>query len=228
MNPGEECDDGNNVSGDGCTSDCRLEPGYFCPNGEDCISLCGNSERDASFNEGCDDGNLRNGDGCSSICQVETGWECSLLPNDLSFCSRICGNGRYEPLLGEECDDGNFAPNDGCFECVREDDWICSQIPGLTSECRSDRVAYCGNGKFEPLSGEECDDGNTINTDGCSNACTENANFFCSNIPGERSVCEFTNDGTCAEGAEIPNLLLNEEELTALAPTDFGNVLSMS
>jgi cysteine-rich repeat protein len=40
--PNEECDDGNNDSGDGCTNDCRIEPNYYC--GINCtsgISLCG-------------------------------------------------------------------------------------------------------------------------------------------------------------------------------------------
>lgn len=28
-----ECDDGNNVDGDGCSKDCRIEKGYTCVNG---------------------------------------------------------------------------------------------------------------------------------------------------------------------------------------------------
>lgn len=28
----EECDDGNSVSGDGCSSDCTVEEGYLCDN----------------------------------------------------------------------------------------------------------------------------------------------------------------------------------------------------
>lgn len=71
---------------------------------------------------------------------------------------------------------------------------------GVTSECRSDNVEYCMNGKYEPFNGEECDDGNSINTDGCSNSCHLNANFFCSNILNERSMCGLMNDGTCVEG----------------------------
>jgi fibro-slime domain-containing protein len=29
--PGEECDDGNNVDGDGCSKDCKIERGWSCP-----------------------------------------------------------------------------------------------------------------------------------------------------------------------------------------------------
>jgi cysteine-rich repeat protein len=64
--PTEQCDDGNNVSGDGCSATCQIEPPP---------SRCG----DGIFNpatEQCDDGNNVNGDGCSSTCQVECGYTC--------------------------------------------------------------------------------------------------------------------------------------------------------
>jgi len=56
LDPGEECDDGGRISGDGCSSQCRIE-------------VCGNGTRDAG--EGCDDGNLDGGDGCSATCRTE-------------------------------------------------------------------------------------------------------------------------------------------------------------
>ena len=88
LDPGEACDDGNNVSGDGCPADCRapcgdgvLDPGEVCDDGNhvdgdgcsaDCGSLerCGNGTLDPG--EACDDGNLVTGDGCSAACVVET------------------------------------------------------------------------------------------------------------------------------------------------------------
>lgn len=54
---GEECDDGNTVSGDGCSSSCQLEFG------------CGNGTVDTG--EQCDDNNTTGGDCCSSTCQLE-------------------------------------------------------------------------------------------------------------------------------------------------------------
>ena len=41
-----ECDDGNNVNGDGCDSNCRVEWGWYCfnggPNNKDtCWEICG-------------------------------------------------------------------------------------------------------------------------------------------------------------------------------------------
>lgn len=52
----EQCDDGNAVSGDGCSAECLWEE-------------CGNDIIDP--NEECDDGNVYDGDGCSSSCAKE-------------------------------------------------------------------------------------------------------------------------------------------------------------
>lgn len=70
----EACDDGGNVGGDGCSPDCRVEPGFGCDI-SGCRPVCGDGWRMGG--EGCDDGNLAAGDGCSPFCRVEAGWECS-------------------------------------------------------------------------------------------------------------------------------------------------------
>ncbi|UCF34440.1 MAG: DUF4215 domain-containing protein [Phycisphaerales bacterium] len=57
LDPGEECDDGNNEDGDGCSATCELE-GY-----------CGDGILDPG--EECDDGNNEDGDGCSAECELE-------------------------------------------------------------------------------------------------------------------------------------------------------------
>src|SRR5690606_4607448 len=70
VSAGEECDDGNSVSGDGCDQTCGEEPGYDCDDDpSQCESTCGDGER--ASDEACDDGNTRNGDGCSSTCELE-------------------------------------------------------------------------------------------------------------------------------------------------------------
>ena len=38
-NPGEECDDANHVSGDGCSWSCRVETGWTCPRLDTCVKL---------------------------------------------------------------------------------------------------------------------------------------------------------------------------------------------
>ena len=57
---GEQCDDGNTASGDGCSSTCQIETSG---------PVCGNDVIETG--EQCDDGNNVNGDGCSSICEKE-------------------------------------------------------------------------------------------------------------------------------------------------------------
>ena len=76
---GEGCDDGNTVSGDGCSAACQVEQGYVCAGGsvrslDTCRSVCGDGLL-ASV-ERCDDGNRINGDGCSSACEIENGYAC--------------------------------------------------------------------------------------------------------------------------------------------------------
>jgi cysteine-rich repeat protein/YVTN family beta-propeller protein len=82
--PGEACDDGNNVSGDGCPADCTPP--------------CGDGVLDPG--EECDDGNTVSGDGCSSDCKKE------------GKVMEVCGDGVV--TAGEDCDDGNTSDGDGC------------------------------------------------------------------------------------------------------------------
>ena len=74
---GEECDDGNSVSGDGCSNICYVETGYQCTGvgAGSCLPVCGDGNINGT--ETCDDGNTNNGDGCSSVCLIETGWKCT-------------------------------------------------------------------------------------------------------------------------------------------------------
>lgn len=87
VNEGEECDDGNIISGDGCTKYCLKEPscgdaildrGEECDDGNlqdgdlTCSSQCTRCG-DGRLGEGeqCDDGNADNGDGCDHLCSFE-------------------------------------------------------------------------------------------------------------------------------------------------------------
>jgi cysteine-rich repeat protein len=93
LDQGEQCDDGNNVGGDGCSATCQTE-----------VPFCGDGIVDEG--ETCDDGNNEDGDGCSADCEIETGPE--------------CGNGVVEE--GEQCDDGNVTDGDGCTaKCTTEE-----------------------------------------------------------------------------------------------------------
>lgn len=72
----EQCDDGNNDTGDRCTPACRVEP--TCPaEGGACKSVCGDGMiLPDDTDQECDDGNSADGDGCSSTCTLEEGYDC--------------------------------------------------------------------------------------------------------------------------------------------------------
>ena len=91
----EQCDDGNRVSGDGCSSNCRSE--------RRSVSVCGNGILEPT--ELCDDSNRRPGDGCDAFCFIEV----------TSSGVRSCGNGVVDS--GEQCDDGGICTTDGRTAC---------------------------------------------------------------------------------------------------------------
>lgn len=164
LDANEKCDDGNAISGDGCSADCQtIEAGFTCTKeGAACLATCGDGL--VVGDEACDDGNAQGGDGCSDACQLAEGFQC-LTPG--SPCTvATCGNGIKEGL--EQCDD-NDQPYDGCFACKLEP--VCNG-----SGC----AGICGDGVIFP--GEACDDGNTRSGDGCSADCTTiEQGFNCQN-----------------------------------------------
>ena len=180
LDPGEVCDDGNAVSGDGCNATCTSE------------EYCGNGVTDVPAGEQCDDGNVISGDGCSATCQSEG--------------SVDCGNGTVDS--GEECDDGNTVSGDGCSStCTVETPVACGNgTLDASEECDDGNndagdgcgpgcwIEECGNGYLDP--GEVCEDGNTESGDGCS------ANCLSSEICGNSiiDVGEGCDDGNTANG----------------------------
>jgi len=148
LDPGEQCDDGNAVDGDGCDANCTatacgngiVTAGEQCDDGnavdtDDCksdctLNVCGDGVLDAGVEE-CDDGNLISGDGC-----------------DMDCTRTACGNGIV--TAGEQCDDGNAIDTDDC-----------------KSDCT---LNVCGDGAIHAAA-EECDDGNVVDGDGCSSQC---------------------------------------------------------
>ncbi len=95
---GEDCDDGNVNSGDGCSNICLNEGSQL---------ICGNRRLD--IGEDCDDGNNRSGDGCNNRCL-----------NEGSIAGgSVCGD--FVREKGEDCDDGNTNSGDGCSNtCLNE------------------------------------------------------------------------------------------------------------
>ena len=93
-------------------------------------------------------------------------------------CPTCCGNGILE--RGEECDEGD-ANNNIYGTCTRS----CTRPrcgDGIIRRCNSSCVT-CGICETE----EDCDDGNTLNGDGCSSTCRFE-NYFAERIPSMLSA----------------------------------------
>ncbi len=152
----DSCGDGQLQRGEQC--DVNYE--YFCTSGRECNTnictcivpsdpyFCGNGELDPG--EECDDGNTRDNDGCTA--------QCELGPVIAGcFTDRDCSNG--------VCIDGSCSP---CFTDNECDEGICRN-----GECQGPTLvaaaSVCGNGSLEY--GEECDDSNRRDDDGCSSTC---------------------------------------------------------
>jgi cysteine-rich repeat protein len=149
-NGNEECDDGNTIDTDSCTSKCLLAR---CGDGivHAGVELCDDGNRDdtdscrngcgpASCGDGvveppetCDDGNTINTDACLSSCVLA-----------------FCGDGIVHGGV-EACDDGDTLNTNDCL-----------------TNCTLPR---CGDG-FVWAGHEQCDDGNNVDNDGCHDNCT--------------------------------------------------------
>jgi cysteine-rich repeat protein len=180
LDPGEECDDGNQINDDACVN-CKKA---FCGDGfveagvEECddanavdTDTCTSACRKATCGDGfveqgveqCDDGNGVDTDGCRNDCTLP-----------------FCGDGVTSQ--GEECDDGNTSNTDACVAChlarcgdgfvqagVEQcDDGNTSDTDACPSTCLK---ATCGDG-FVEAGVEQCDDGNSVDGDGCHNNCS--------------------------------------------------------
>lgn len=107
---GEECDDGNTISGDGCSEDCRIERAYCQESGENCLQWCGDGHINGP--ELCEPNNLA-GYSCTDFNYVGGELKCSsdCRQFDFSNCTGYCGNGVIE---GFEMCDGMSLPVATC------------------------------------------------------------------------------------------------------------------
>jgi len=98
----------------------------------------------------------------------------------------VCGDGRLTPGSAEECDDKNFFLGDGCDpNCKIEDGYECSFkfcLSPSTQNCADSTCRWipaCGDGTVQPEAGEECDDYNKHDGDGCSGKCSVENGWVC-------------------------------------------------
>lgn len=68
---GNQCDDGNVKSEDGCSDTCKIEKGWICSGApSNCKTTCGDGYI-VHGKEECDDFNSISNDGCSNKCLIE-------------------------------------------------------------------------------------------------------------------------------------------------------------
>lgn len=130
--------------------------------------------------------------------------------NPVAVSCGYCGDGTLDP--GEACDDQNQNPDDGCHECALTNPCDPLTFPATCEEnvlvtCEDGQKSYafcgerlcsediggcgfCGDGILDPSQGEECEDLDLVNGDGCDNNCTATA---CGN--GIKTAGEACDDG---------------------------------
>ncbi|HVK78221.1 MAG TPA: DUF4215 domain-containing protein [Kofleriaceae bacterium] len=225
-NCAEVCDDGNNISGDGCSANCLSE------------EECRNGILDPG--EVCDDGDIIDTNGCRNDCLGGAGCgnglldplteQCDENGQDTATCDRdcsvpICGDGLVNLNANEECDPRAVGANvaDCNADCTVPScgDGITNRAftpPGGVGPEQCDdggnvpgdgcsalcRIETCGNGVTEMINGEACDDGNTDDLDGCRNNCQLPA---CGDgVVSASEVCDTGgNSATCNFDCTLPS-----------------------
>jgi len=219
----EECDDGNTINEDGCSAVCLKE-------------VCGDGVLQTLRGEQCDDGNTQDGDCCSSGCQIEppstlcrpAAGSCDLeefctaaspnCPFDVKSSS-VCRPSSGSCDLAEVCDGiNNFCPIDqvlpGGSSC---DDFSSCTGPDQCVNGSCIGGLLCGDGTKQGLCGEECDDSNLLDGDGCSSLCILE---FCGDGIVQTGIGEVCDDGGVVPGDGCDASCQTEEALYSEAFTE--------
>ena len=178
---GEECDDGNTADGDGCSDQCMLES--VCgnliiePPMEECeppnVAFCGPTCKFGNGDPTCGDGIKEGSEACDDGCMKGIPYVCEHEIDDKDDCDWMCQTGYGSHCgdklveLDEECDPPGDPNWDGVFcsvECT-----VYTPPPCLWKICCPSPC--CGDGMTDKNLGEDCDDGNLNNDDGCSVQC---------------------------------------------------------
>jgi len=192
-------------------------------------TYCGDGTLVVAAGEECDEGDWNDNDGCSPYCTLEyccdsvnhscskpDPWSCDWenFYSDATGCDvgcAYCGDGVKMGL--EQCDDGAANSNtvvDACrLNCrnaycgdgVQDTGEVCdTAVNSLT--CDSDCTApLCGDGLMNAAAGEECDDGGTVNGDGCTSLCKDEG--YCCEQANSYACTGVTTRATCMDPGEV-------------------------
>lgn len=190
LDPGEECDDGNDSNDDDCLSTCQLArcgDGYTASDGAlkeecdprndptgcdlDCTPrLCGDRTINAAAGEECEPPGKHKDFFCTSACKISR-----------------CGDGVIDGEAGEVCDDGNTLTESEC-------PYGSASCTPCSADCKATltlpRGTFCGDGVRNGP--ERCDDGNTLSEEECpygTASCTLCSNDCMRELPLTGDYC---------------------------------------
>lgn len=164
---GEECDDGNKISGDGCSNICRNE-------------YCGDNIVQPGLGEECDYGDM-----------PYASWPNCYAPNEVNAALRCTLSGAAVPGMVYECNDGIDNDGDGCFDwpfdkgCTGENDLAEDSSPAAGCSMCGDNLLDMpnSNGFNEDCDSSDADCGGAPFPSGtCQNDCT--CSYACLGSPG--------------------------------------------
>ncbi|HOC93652.1 MAG TPA: hypothetical protein PKH33_14990 [bacterium] len=164
--PEEGCDDGDAVSGDGCSESCQVEtPSPVCGNGT------------TETGETCDDGNTVTevctyGQISCAVCNAS----CQLVAGATAYCGDSTVNG------SEQCDAGGSNTN---TPCVPGYDSSCSYC-NLSCQTATVQGGYCGDGI---INGTEQCDGVALGGATCTSRGFDGGTLSCSSCSFDTSAC---------------------------------------
>ncbi len=167
----EQCDDGNTTNGDDCDSTCQTEipppPNPVCGNGS------------VEISEQCDDGNTTNGDGCNETCANEQTDSTGTTSNTTTDSSTTDSSTTDSSTTDSSTTDSSTTDSSTTDSSTTDSSTTSTTTDGTSTDSSSttsttNSSTTCGNGILE-ADHEECDDGNTVSGDGCSDSCTDEA-----------------------------------------------------
>jgi len=201
---GEDCDDGNNVSNDGCSASCKLEtsgPSDVCPGVPITLTGTGAATRKGTINGttstsyGQLSGSCGGGTGKDSVYVVTpnvTGLLTAKVTSafdSVLYARRTCTDAKTEA----SCNDAPGAKGGEQIKIpVTNGQPVYLVVDGYSGSSGSFSLdveietAFCGNGVAEAP--EVCDDGNNVAGDGCAADCTFEAGGIIKDCPGQGVV----------------------------------------
>jgi len=193
QDPGEDCD-GSELSVPDCQAlgyyeqfgvlqckaDCTFDLSV-------CSMRCGDGTTQIDKGEECDGYDL-DGQTCQTKGYHEGNLSCTECEFDLTDCeaSGKCDDGVIDAAF-ESCDGANL-DSQTCMSLGYYDGILACQNDCAAFD-ESGCIGRCGDGDVWVEDGEECDDGNIDDEDGCLSTCLRSPGWTCYSSPGQPSTC---------------------------------------